>query len=366
MNIHPVQFHKGRGATLNMAGRFESRHSEPIDDGWAHDAGTLADAPLPALATTVHLETAKSIISRNDSPDIPFEQSVNPYRGCEHGCPYCFARPTHALINLSPGIDFETQIFAKRNAATLMRDALRRKNYQPSAINFGANTDPYQPIEKSEQLTRQCLTVLAEANHPLTIVTKNAMVTRDIDVLAPMAEKKLVHVFISITQLDNDLTRIMEPRASSPANRLRAVRELCAAGIPVSVLIAPIIPFINDEYLERVMETGRDAGAVSAGYGIIRLPLEVNPIFQAWLKTHFPNRAEHVMARIRDMRHGKDNVSTFGERMKGVGLYADLIKRRFEIAHARLGYLRRNSIALDHTQFVRPQALGVPTQGHLF
>jgi DNA repair photolyase len=360
MEIQPLTFHKGRGATFNALGRFESRSVETVDDGWVQ-----AEAPA-SPKTVVHSEQAKSIISRNDSPDIPFDQSINPYRGCEHGCPYCYARPSHAYLNLSPGLDFETQLFAKRNAVTLLRSELRARGYKPSPINFGANTDPYQPLEKTERLTRQCIELLASCNHPLTIVTKNALVTRDIDVLAPMAQKKLVQVFVSITQLDNDLTRILEPRASSPANRLRAVRELSDAGIPVGVLVAPIIPFINDEYIERVLEASRAAGAVSAGYTIVRLPLEVNPVFQSWLETHFPNRASHVMARIRDMRHGKDNNSNWGERMKGAGLYAELINKRFSIAMRRLGYVKRDTITLDCFQFTAPAAEGAPEQATLF
>jgi DNA repair photolyase len=368
MHTSPVSFiQKGRGATFNPVGRFESRATEVVDDGWSSYT-TEFDAEFEALRskTIVHDEIAKSIISRNDSPDIPFDQSVNPYRGCEHGCPYCYARPSHAMLNLSPGLDFETQLFAKTNAAELLALALRARNYKPSAINFGANTDPYQPIEKKREITRACIEVLAQANHPLTIVTKNAMVTRDIDLLAPMAEKKLVQVFVSITQLDNDLTRILEPRASSPDNRLRAIEQLSAAGIPTSVLIAPVIPFINDEWLERVLEAARQAGAVTAGYGILRLPLEVSSIFQAWLNTHFPHRAAHVMARIRDMRDGKDNVSTFGERMKGTGIYAALIKKRFEVARTRLGFFERNAIKLDCSQFQPPSAPGAPKQANLF
>jgi DNA repair photolyase len=361
MHISPVSFiQKGRGATFNPVGRFESLATERVDDGWFNEF------VAPSSKTIVHDEVAKSIISRNDSPDIPFDQSVNPYRGCEHGCPYCYARPSHAMIGLSPGLDFETQLFAKSNAAVLLAQELRGRNYKPSPINFGANTDPYQPIEKKRELTRACLEVMAEANHPLTIVTKNALVTRDIDLLGPMAEKKLVQVFVSITQLDNDLTRILEPRASSPDNRLRAIEQLCAAGIPTSVLIAPVIPFINDEWIERVLEAARQAGAITAGYGIVRLPLEVNAVFQNWLQAHFPHRAAHVMARIRDMRHGKDNVSEFGERMKGAGLYAELIKKRFEVARNRLGYLRRNAITLDCAQFQPPSEPGAPKQTSLF
>ncbi len=357
----PVTFYKGRGTAMNIPGRFEPRASTAFDDGWA-----LEDEARRPPKTHVHFEQAKSIISRNQSPDIPFEASINPYRGCEHGCSYCYARPSHATLNLSPGIDFETQLFAKENAPQLLREALRKRGYKVSPINFGANTDPYQPIERKYGITRASLEVLKQSNHPITIVTKNALITRDIDLLAPMAEKKLVHVFISITQLDNDLTRILEPRASSPANRLNAISQLSDAGIPTSVLVVPIIPFINDEWIERVLAAAREAGARSAGYTLIRLPWEVNEIFQDWLKTHFPHRAEHVMARIRDMRGGKDNSTEFGERMRGSGIYADLIRKRFEINMTRLGYLRRSEIALDCSQFRPPSAHGAPLQVDLF
>jgi DNA repair photolyase len=341
--------HKGRGATLNMAGRFESRDVERVDDGWSQTENEERAAQRPK--TIVHIEQARSIISRNDSPDIRFEQSLNPYRGCEHGCIYCYARPSHAYVNLSPGIDFETQIFAKRNAAELLRKEISKRGYVPSAINFGANTDPYQPIERDEKITRACLEILLEANHPLTIVTKNALILRDLDILEPLAKKKLVTVFVSISQLDNELTRILEPRASAPANRLRAVRELSNAGVPTCVLVAPIIPFINDEYIERVLEASKEAGARNASYTIIRLPYELKQLFKDWLAQHFPDRAEHVMNRIRDMKHGRENVTEFGERMRGTGIYADLIRQRFRKTCARLGLNTENLLALDTSEF---------------
>ncbi len=355
---------KGRGATLNMAGRFESRDVVPFDDGWSGPesvACAAATEPIPrdeiatpSPRTVIHIERARSIISKNNSPDIRFDQSVNPYRGCEHGCIYCYARPSHAYVNLSPGVDFETQIFAKRNAAELLKKEISRHGYVPSAINFGANTDPYQPIERIEKITRACLEVLLEANHPLTIVTKSSLVTRDIDLLAPLARKNLVNVYVSISQLDNELTRILEPRASAPANRLRAVRELSAAGIPVCVLVAPIIPFINDEFIERVLEASQDAGARAASYTIVRLPFEVKTLFKAWLQQHFPDRASHVMNRIRDMKHGRENVSEFGERMRGSGIYAELIRQRFRKTCARLGLNPQHLAALEATDFVMP------------
>ena len=356
--------HKGRGATLNMTGRFESRSAEWFDDGWGE--AEMLERAGARPRTVIHIEQARSIISHNDSPDIGFEQSINPYRGCEHGCIYCYARPSHAYLNLSPGMDFETQLFAKRNAVGLLRKEIGHRGYQPSPINFGANTDPYQPIERSEKLTRGLIEVLAAANHPLTIVTKNALVCRDIDLLAPMAAKKLVTVFISISQLDNDLTRILEPRASAPGNRLRAVRELATAGIPTAVLVAPIIPFINDEYVERVLEAAHDAGAFAASYTIIRLPYELKDLWKDWLATHFPDRAERVMQRIRDLRGGKENVSEFGERMRGQGIWGDLIRQRFRKACTRLGlgHASQSIPALDCSQFVPPAANAA--QGQLF
>ncbi|TAG06011.1 MAG: PA0069 family radical SAM protein [Betaproteobacteria bacterium] len=340
---------RGRGATLNMAGRFESRDTAWFDDGWGEDE--LIERLGKKPKTVIHIETAKSIISRNNSPDIRFDQSVNPYRGCEHGCIYCYARPSHSYLNLSPGIDFETQLFAKTNAAELLRKEISKRGYVVSAINLGANTDPYQPIERTQRITREVIEVLAEANHPLTIVTKNALICRDIDLLAPLAVKKLVQVYVSISQLDNELTRILEPRASSPANRLRAVRELSSAGIPTCVLVAPIIPFINDEFLERVLEAAKDHGAIAASYTVIRLPYEIKALFKDWLATHFPDRAEHVMNRIRDMKQGKENNSDFGERMRGSGIYADLIRQRFRKNCVRLGLTSTNIPALDLTQF---------------
>ncbi len=347
-----TQVHKGRGATLNMAGRFESRAVEKVDDGWGETEAMARASVKPK--TIVRIEQARSIISHNDSPDIRFDQSLNPYRGCEHGCIYCYARPSHSYVNLSPGIDFETQLFAKRNAPELLRKEISRRAYVPSAINFGANTDPYQPIEREERITRACLEVLLAANHPLTIVTKNALVLRDLDLLEQFARKNLVTVFISISQLDNELTRILEPRASSPANRLRALDELARAGVPTCVLVAPIIPFINDEFIERVLEGARGAGTLAASYTIIRLPYEIKDLFKDWLAQHFPDRAERVMARIRDMKHGRENVSAFGERMRGSGIYADLIRQRFRSACARLGMRTGSLVDLDVSQFVAP------------
>ncbi|MGL4230977.1 MAG: PA0069 family radical SAM protein, partial [Casimicrobium sp.] len=314
----------------------------------------------------IHVEQAKSIISRNDSPDLRFEQSINPYRGCEHGCIYCYARPSHAYVNLSPGIDFETQLFAKRNAAVLLRKEISRRGYKPSAINLGANTDPYQPIERDEKITRACLEVLLEAKHPITIVTKNALIERDIDLLAEFAKHNLINVFVSISQLDNELTRILEPRASTPANRLRAVRALADAGVPTCVLVAPIIPFINDEFIERVLEASKDHGAVAASYTIIRLPYELKALFKDWLAQHFPDRVEHVMNRIRDLKGGRENVSEFGARMRGTGIYADLIRQRFRKTCARLGLSSGNLVALDASEFRVPATEDNSRQASLF
>jgi DNA repair photolyase len=362
--MHESRLHKGRGATLNMSGRFESRDNERVDDGWSQDENEERLAQRPK--TIIHVEQARSIISRNDSPDLRFDQSLNPYRGCEHGCIYCYARPSHAYVNLSPGIDFETQLFAKRNAAELLRKEISKKNYVPSPINFGANTDPYQPIERDEKITRACLEVLLEANHPLTIVTKNALILRDLDLLEQFARKKLVTVFVSISQLDNELTRILEPRASAPANRLRAVRTLSDTGVPTCVLVAPIIPFINDEFIERVLDASKEAGAITASYTIIRLPYELKALFKDWLAQHFPDRAEHVMNRIRDMKNGRENVSEFGARMRGTGIYADLIRQRFRKCCARLDLRSENLLTLDTSEFRVPHSIEAPIQTSLF
>ncbi len=364
MTINVSRVHKGRGATLNMRGRFESRDVESIDDGWSQVENEARRSERPK--TIVHVERARSIISRNDSPDIRFDQSVNPYRGCEHGCVYCYARPSHAYVNLSPGIDFETQLFAKRNAAELLRSEISKKGYVPSPINFGANTDPYQPIERDEKITRACLEVMLEARHPLTIVTKNALIERDIDLLAGLAKKNLVNVFVSISQLDNELTRILEPRASTPARRLHVIRVLADAGVPTCVLVAPIIPFINDEFIERVLDASKQHGAVAASYTIVRLPYEVKTLFKDWLLQHFPARADHVMSRIRDMKRGRENTSEFGERMRGTGIYAELIRQRFRKCCTRLGLKASNLVALEQTEFRAPAASCGERQASLF
>jgi DNA repair photolyase len=345
---------RGRGATSNLEGRYETWRRESVDDGWAREE---EDDP-PALRTEVTPETAKSIIARNDSPDIPFDQSINPYRGCEHGCVYCYARPTHAYLGLSPGLDFETRIFAKTNAAACLRTELAAPGYRPSAIALGANTDPYQPAERELGITRSVLEVLAECAHPFTIVTKNALVERDVDLIAPMAAQRMAHVYLSVTNLDAALARKLEPRASAPYRRLEAIRRLTSAGIPVGVIVAPVIPFVTDRYLEEILECARDAGATSAGYIVLRLPLEVAPLFKDWLAVHYPLKAEHVMSLVRQMGGGKDYESGFGVRQTGSGTFAALIGKRFALACERLGLNRRGREPLDVSRFRPPRAGG--------
>ncbi|MEO0326978.1 MAG: PA0069 family radical SAM protein [Pseudomonadota bacterium] len=333
---------RGRGATLNPTGRFEALSHHVFDDGWQ----TLQD--LPAFSTKVVVEKAKSIITRNESPDISFDRSINPYRGCEHGCIYCYARPAHAFMGLSPGTDFETNIFAKPNSAKLLRRELAKKGYKPRTLALGANTDPYQPIEKQWRITREILEVLEATNHPVGIVTKSALVTRDIDILSRMAEKGLAKVALSITTLDRKLARLMEPRASTPALRLKAVRDLTRAGIPTAVMTAPMIPALNDHEMERILDSAKAAGAESAGFILLRLPREVSPLFRDWLLQHYPDRYRHVMNLLRAMRNGKDYDAEFGKRLRGDGPYAWQIKRRFELACKKLGlnethrHLKRN------------------------
>ena len=324
---------KGRGAAINPEGRFEHTAREACDDGWDT---TPADG-VPPLRTHVTIERAKSIIARNDSPDIPFTQSINPYRGCEHGCIYCYARPSHAYLNLSPGIDFETRLFAKVNAAELLRRELARPGYRCELISLGANTDPYQPVEREYRITRRILEVLAECGHPVGIVTKSALIERDIDILAAMARKQLVNVYISVNNLDHELARRLEPRCPAPARRIEAIRRLNAAGIPTGVLVAPVIPFLTDHQIEPVLEAAHAAGAVSAGYVMLRLPYEVKELFRHWLEVHYPLKAKHVMSRVHEMRDGRDNDPQFGSRMRGHGEFAELLRQRFAIACRRFG-----------------------------
>jgi len=329
------------------------------DDGWFVDG-----EPPPHPLTTVNEETARSIISRNQSPDIPFSQSINPYRGCEHGCFYCFARPTHSYLELSPGLDFETKLFAKTNAVERLRAALARLGYRCSPIALGANTDPYLLIEKRYRITRQILELLSECRHPFSIVTKNALVERDLDLLAPLAKMNLVKVFLSVTTLDNRLAAKMEPRASAPHRRLQTIRTLHEAGVPVGVMFAPVIPMINDAELEAVLEATRAAGADSAGYVLIRLPHELKVLFREWLQQHVPLRAEHVMSLIQQLRGGRDYDASFGTRMRGEGVFAQLIAKRFALAHQRLGFHGGRERILDCSQFVAPRA--ATAQGELF
>ena len=293
---------------------------------------------LPPFKTEVQVEKPRTIITRNDSPDISFDRSINPYRGCEHGCVYCFARPTHSFMGLSPGLDFESKLFAKPDAAKLLDKELSKEGYQPRTIAIGTNTDPYQPIEKQWRIMREILEVLDARNHPVGIVTKSALVTRDIDILARMAERGLAKVALSVTTLDRMLARTMEPRAATPTKRLEAIRQLCEAGIPTSVMVAPIVPGLTDQEIERILDAARAAGARDAGYVLLRLPLEVSPIFKDWLLRHYPDRYRHVMSLVRSMRDGKDYDSEWGKRMKGTGPYAWQIGRRFEIAARRLGF----------------------------
>lgn len=343
---------RGRGAGLNIGGRFEPLSREAEDDGW----NSLED--LPPFRTEVQVEKPRSVISRNDSPDIPFDRSVNPYRGCEHGCIYCFARPTHAYMGLSPGLDFEAKLFAKPDAARLLERELAKPGYKVRPIAIGTNTDPYQPIEKEWRIMRQVLEVLQACNHPVMIVTKSAMVTRDIDILAPMAEKGLAKVGLSVTTLDRKLARLMEPRASTPGKRLDAIKALSEAGIPSTIMMAPVIPALNDHEIERVLDLGKAAGAASASYVLLRLPLEVSPLFRDWLLRNYPDRYRHVMALVRSMRGGKDYDAEFGKRMKGAGPYAWQIGRRFEMAAKRLELnLTRRPLNCD--LFVPPLGTGV-------
>lgn len=347
----PLAPTKGRGAVSNLQGRYELKGRERFDDGWA-----VEDSAAAPVKTVVTDEIAKSILSRNTSPDIPFNVSLNPYRGCEHGCIYCFARPTHSYLGLSPGLDFETRIFAKVNAAELLRRELAHPGYKPEHIAIGVNTDAYQPCERERRLTREVLEVLHECRHPVGLVTKSALIERDIDLLAPMAERSLACAAITLTTLDSDISRTLEPRAAAPARRLRAIRTLTDAGIPVSVSVAPIIPFVTEPEIERILEAARDAGAVSAHYTVLRLPWEVNPLFQQWLETHFPERAGRVMNRIREMRGGKDYDADFSRRMHGEGVWSDLIRQRFNktVERMGLGALRGRFERLDTSQFRRP------------
>ncbi|MBC7945726.1 MAG: PA0069 family radical SAM protein [Burkholderiales bacterium] len=336
---------KGRGATANPEGRFERVLRESDEDGqrpvapseWAEEFAENT----PPLKTFVSPERARSIIAHNDSPDIPFSQSINPYRGCEHGCIYCYARPSHAYLDLSPGLDFETRLFAKQNGAELLRAELSRPGYRCELIALGANTDPYQPIERDWQITRQILQVCAEFNQPVAIITKSARIERDLDILSAMAGRQLVQVFVSVTTLDHDLARRLEPRASAPARRMQALCALNKANVPCGVMVAPVIPFLTDSAMEQILAAAGRAGAAMAGYALLRLPYEVKSLFKAWLVEHYPLKAEHVMSRVAEMRDGRENDSEFGRRMRGQGEFAQLLAQRFRIACQRSGLNER-------------------------
>lgn len=341
---------RGRGALTNAGGRYEveTRVSEP--DGWS-------ELEAQTIATQIVFERARTIVTRNESPDISFDRSVNPYRGCEHGCVYCFARPSHANMGLSPGLDFETRLFAKTNAAELLEKELAAPGYEARTMAIGTNTDPYQPIEREQKITRSVLEVLARTDHPVGIVTKSALVLRDLDILAPMARKGLVKVALSITTLDPKLARVMEPRASAPSRRLTAIEELAKAGVPATVMVAPIIPAINDHEIETILTRAAAMGAREAGYVMLRLPLELRELFEEWLAAHFPDKLRHVMTLVASMRKGKAYDPTWGERQTGTGPFAWMIGRRFEAAAARNGYARER-MKLRTDLFHRPTLRG--------
>ena len=356
----PLHAIKGRGTATRIAHRFEKDVRTAWDDGW----GTLEEGMVgeaPRLEATVTMEDARSAIVRNDSPDIFFDYSINPYRGCEHGCVYCYARPTHSYLNLSPGLDFETKIIAKRNIAEALRADLGKRSYVPRLLNIGSGTDCYQPAERELRLTRGLIEVMRDTCHPFSLITKSSGVERDLDLIAPLAADKLAAVYITITTLDGELARKLEPRAAAPHRRLRTLRTLAEHGVPVGVSVAPQIPFVNED-MEQVLEAAWEAGARSAFYTVIRLPWEVAPLFKEWLELHYPQRAARIMARIQEMRGGKDYDSDFASRMKGYGLWADLIKQRFEKCCKRLGF-NRQRVELDLSRFRPPGAAG---QGNLF
>ncbi len=344
---------KTRGTALNPHNRFQPIATDrQVDDGWYQDP---EDTLCPdSVATEVTDERVRTIISRNRSPDVPFDQSINPYRGCEHACIYCFARPTHAYWDLSPGLDFETRLIAKPNAADQLRRELDRPGYRPATIALGVNTDAYQPVERERGITRQLLEVLLEYRHPVSIITKGGLILRDLDLLSELASQRLCSVRVSLTTLDNNLKRTMEPRTAAPATRLKVLRELSAAGVPTGIIMGPVIPFVNDHELERILEAAATAGAIRASWILLRLPLELDELFQDWLQRHFPQRADHVMARMRDLRGGKSYQSEFGKRMTGSGPYADLIRQRFNRQARAVGLNREPEPALRTDLFRRP------------
>jgi DNA repair photolyase len=355
---------KGRGTSWAIVHRYAHHSAETYDDGWGTIDQLASEERVPH-ETQIIEERVKSVLSRNESPDIDFDTSINPYRGCEHGCIYCFARPTHSYLNLSPGLDFETRIVAKVNAAEKLREALAGRAYRPSMLNIGSATDAYQPVERKLRITRSLIEVLAECRHPFSLVTKSSGVERDLDLIAPMAAERLASIYVSLTSLDPELARILEPRAAAPHRRLRTIETLAQAGVPVGVSVSPVIPFINEPELERILEAAAAAGAQAAFSIVLRLPWEVNPLFQQWLDQHFPDRAARVMARVREMRGGKDYDATFGKRMKGEGVWAQLLRQRFDKACARL-QLNKVRLSLDLSKFQPPRRAAAGGQGELF
>ena len=354
MSKRPPQPLRGRGARSAPDNRFETLSRELTDDGW----GSLEQAPT-SVCTTVQRDASRSVVVYNRSPDVPFDRSINPYRGCEHGCIYCFARPTHAYLGLSAGLDFETQLFYKPDAASLLREELARPNYVCAPIALGVNTDAYQPIERRLGITRGILETLQQCQHPVSLITKSSLIERDIDVLADMAQQNLTHVAVSITTLQPALARTLEPRAATPQRRLETIARLTEAGIPVSILVAPLIPVLTDSELESILAKARAAGASDAAYVLLRLPHEVKDLFREWLEEHQPLQAKHVMSRVRDARDGRDNDAKFGSRMRGTGIFAELLSQRFAVAYSRLGFCAPAQLKTD--RFERP----VRTSGQL-
>jgi DNA repair photolyase len=355
----PNERRRGRGSLTNASGRFEPLAREAFDDGWENDE------PLPKLKTEVTLEKPRKIITYNTSPDIPFDRSINAYRGCEHGCSYCFARPSHAYMGLSAGLDFETKLFAKPDAHELLERELASASYVVKPIALGTNTDPYQPIERKYEITRRILGVLNRLNHPVTIVTKSHLVTRDADILAEMAVKNLVKVALSITTLDRALARAMEPRAATPSKRLEALRLLSECGVPTMVMVAPVIPGLNDAEIEKILEESHAAGAREANYVLLRMPHEIKDLFREWLFENRPNQSRRVMSLLKDMRGGRDYDATFGARMAGTGVYAEFLAKRFHLAKTRLGF-SKTKIHLDCSQFIQVKKSTIPQQLALF
>ena len=347
----------GRGSITNPPNRYQTNHHQATDDGWELD-----DETPPTIKTEVSTDNTKTIINPVQSPDLPFDRSINPYRGCEHGCIYCYARPSHAYLDLSPGLDFESRLIAKPQAPELLRKELNKISYQCQPIAIGTNTDPYQPIDKEWKITRRILEVLNEYNHPVSIVTKSSLIERDMDILTNMASRNLVQVFISISSLDRSLTRKMEPRAAAPQRRLKTIQRLSEAAIPVGVLVAPLIPFLNDSEMENVLKSCQQVGANSADYVMLRLPLEVEIMFQEWLTTHFPDKKNRILQRIRDLRAGKLNDSTYEQRLRGQGQYADLIAQRFKLSRKRFN-IHEQPYQLDTSLFKPPK---IPVQVELF